>query len=461
MKNLMKKLMFVIAVAILAVPRAGLVYAQDESIDVNLQNILGGGNQQGRGGNRAPVLPDSKEMFAEIENTLKKGKTPLEKDQIKPLKSLLDLEIVTLADKIQLLRNNNGNNPGNAPGFPEGGNPPQGGPGGRGGGRGGRGGGEREQQANPQTQQQTQQQQQSAQALTVDTLTTLSNDELIETKLPLFLSPEQVALVKKAKADDKNNSTCLGGLLDRVFNQLQNRNNQNFNNQNQNQNQNQNRGNQANNNNNSANRPNGQKYCMAADATAAQRLEPIRKVLANGKLPLAADKEPLAEVVMTAQIGTLEQKLRTTLTQNQGGGRGGNNNNNNNNNNKIQQTIQTTKDAMYKKIEASLKPEQAATLKTWHYTQMLGRSPVETLIAVNAMQDTPLSEEQITKVSVAWTEIHTQIYNAAKAANKNVSTKDVDKATMNKVLEMLEPTQVASYQLAIKYGPEAAAGGGK
>ena len=58
-------------------------------------------------------------------------------------------------------------------------------------------------------------QQPSAQAIQVDTITSLKNDDFIETKLVGFLTPEQVALVKKAKADDKTNATCLGGLLDR------------------------------------------------------------------------------------------------------------------------------------------------------------------------------------------------------------------------------------------------------
>jgi len=120
--------------------------------------------------------------------------------------------------------------------------------------------------------------------------------------------------------------------------------------------------------------------------------------------------------------------------------------------------IQSTRDGMYKKIEASLKPEQAATLKRWHYTEMLGRTPIDSLIAVNAMQDTPLTDEQITKVTAAWPELRNQIQQLAKAAGKQVDAKTVDAAAMSKILDMLEPSQVASYQLAKKYGPEAAAG---
>jgi len=40
--------------------------------------------------------------------------------------------------------------------------------------------------------------------------------------------------------------------------------------------------------------------------------------------------------------------------------------------------------------------------------------------------------------------------NAAKAAKKNPSEKELDNATMVKILEMLEPAQVASYQDAKK-----------
>ena len=55
-------------------------------------------------------MPDSRCVLSEIQSTLKKGKTPMDKAQEKPVKSLLDVEIVTLTDKIQLLRNNNNNN---------------------------------------------------------------------------------------------------------------------------------------------------------------------------------------------------------------------------------------------------------------------------------------------------------------------------------------------------------------
>jgi hypothetical protein len=109
-------------------------------------------------------------------------------------------------------------------------------------------------------------------------------------------------------------------------------------------------------------------------------------------------------------------------------------------------------------VEALLNPQQAGTLKTWHYTQMLGRTPIDSLIAVNAMQDTPLSDEQITRVTAAWPELRSQIQNQAKAAGVSVDAKKIDAAAMTKILDMLEPSQVASYQLAKKYGPEAAAG---
>jgi hypothetical protein len=418
----MKKLMYVLAVAMVMIPVMGLltpVYAQFDG-DVDLSGLLNdGGRGGGRGGNRGPQIPVSSDMLAQIKDTLKKGKTPLEGPQEKQVKSLLDMEIVTLTDKIQLLRNNNNNNNNNYNN------------------NGGNRGGNNNQQQN---------QQQSDQAVKIDTITSLKNDDFIATKLSGFLTPEQVALVQKAHADDKSNSTCLGGMLDRYYQALNN-NNRGNNNNNYNNNNN-------NNNNNNQTRPNGQKYCMTAQSTPAERLEPIRKVLAKGNLPLAKDKDMFAEVFMKAELQDLETALRAGLTNNnQGGGRGNNNNRNNN----PQQIIQSSTDNMYKKVEELLKPEQAATLKSWHYTQMLGRSPIDSLIAVNAMQDTPLSDEQIAKVTAAWPEYRDQIQRAAKAAGKNVDSKTVDSAAMTKILDMLEPSQVASYQLAKKYGADAVA----
>ena len=420
----MKKLMFVMAVAIFMIPALGMmspVYAQFDG-DVDLSSILnGGGGERGgnRGGNRGPQIPDSMIMFKEIQDTLKKGKTPMDKAQEKPIQNVLNMEIVTLTDKIQLLRNNNNNN---NPNFNNQ--------------AGGRGGGNNPQQ-NPQ---------QNDQAIKIDTITSLKNDDFLATKLSLFLSPEQTALIQKTRAEDKSNSTCLGGLLDRYYQQLNSNNrgnNQNYNNNNNN------------NNNNNQTRPNGQKYCMTVQATPSERLEPIRKVLAKGNLPLAKDKDMIAEVFMKAELQDLETALRAGLTNNNNQGGRGNNNNNRNNN--PQQIIQSSVDGMYKKVEELLRPDQAATLKTWHYTQMLGRTPIDSLIAVNAMQDTPLSEEQIAKVTAAWPEYRNQIQQAAKAAGKNVDAKTIDSAAMNKILDMLEPSQVASYQLAKKYGAEAVA----
>jgi hypothetical protein len=157
---------------------------------------------------------------------------------------------------------------------------------------------------------------------------------------------------------------------------------------------------------------------------------------------------------MKAELQDLETALRAGLTNNnQGGGRGNNNNRNNN----PQQIIQSSVDGMYKKVEELLKPDQAATLKSWHYTQMLGRTPIDSLIAVNAMQDTPLSEEQIAKVTAAWPELRNQIQQLAKQTGKTYDAKTIDSAAMGKILDMLEPAQVASYQLAKKYGAEAVA----
>jgi hypothetical protein len=427
----MKKLVFLCGVALLAISVSGMispVYAQFDNEVQDLSNLLngaGGGNNRGNN-NRNIQIPDSKVMFEEIKKTLKDGKTPLESAQEKPLKSLLDTEIVALSDKIQLMRNNqNGNNQTAANNT---------------GGRGGQPGN------NPQQNQQP-----NETAIKVDTITGLKNDEFLATKIALFLSPEQVALVQKARADDKANSNCLGGLLDRYYQQMQSSNNNRGNNQNFNNNNN-------NNNNNNQTRPNGQKYCMTTQVTPSERLEPMRKVLSKGNMPLGKDKEVIAEAMMKAELKDLEDALRAGLTSGNNNNNNRGNNNNNNRNNDPRQVIQSTKDGLYKKVQAMLKPEQAATMKRWHYTEMLGRTPIDSLIAVNAMQDTPLTDEQIAKVTAAWPELRNQIQQLAKQAGKQVDAKTVDAAAMAKILDMLEPSQVASYQLAKKYGPEAAAG---
>src|SRR4051812_6174148 len=145
-----------------------------------------------------------------------------------------------------------------------------------------------------------------------------------------FFRPNKLQ-VQKARAEDKSNSTCLGGLLDRDYQQLNSNNNRGNNNYNNNNN---------NNNNNNQTRPNGQKYCMTTQVTPSERLEPIRKVLAKGNLPLAKDKDMIAEVFMKAELQDLETALRAGLTNNnQGGGRGNNNNNRNNN---PQQLVQSS-----------------------------------------------------------------------------------------------------------------------
>ena len=175
-----------------------------------------------------------------------------------------------------------------------------------------------------------------------------------------------------------------------------------------------------------------------------------------GNLPLAKDKEAIAEIVMKSELQDLETALRAGLGGNGNGGRGNNNNQNRNNN--PQQVIQAAIDAMYKKVEAMLNPAQAETVKKYQYTLMLERGGVETLIAVEAMQDTPLTDEQVAKVTAAWPELRNQFEQAAKAANRTITNKQRDDAAMGKILDMLEPAQVASYQLAKKYGPQAAAG---
>ena len=455
----MKRLLSVVGVAVLVAPMllSKPAFAQDGGFggdSIDLSGLLGGGDRGGRGGNgnRGPTIPTSQDMFVEIQQTLKKGKTPLDKPQEKALQSLLSTELVALSDKIQLLRNNNNNNNNNN--FPN--NFPQDQPaaaanagGGRGGGRGGRGGAGGDQAGQPAANNNNQQNQQpSAQTIQVDTITSLKNDDFIDNKLGGFLTPEQVALVKKAKADDKTNATCLGGLLDRYYNQLQNNGNRGNNNNNNNNNQN--------NNNNNANqkRPNGQAYCMTQTATPAERLEPIRKVLAKGNLPLAKDKDAFAEVFMKAQLQDLETSLRSGLTNN-GGNRGNNNNNNRNNN--PQQVIQTTLDGIYKKVEGTLNPMQADTLKRWHFEQMLSRNGIDALVAIEGIMDTPMTDEQIARATAMWTEVRKQLTDQAKAAGVQLSDKNRDSAAMNKILATMDPAQDASYRLAIKYGPTNAA----
>jgi hypothetical protein len=275
-----------------------------------------------------------------------------------------------------------------------------------------------------------------------EVITSLKNDDFLATKLPLFLSPEQVALIQKVKAADKENTTCLGGLLDRISPLNQNNGGRGNNN----------RGNFNNFNfNNNAKKTNGQAFCMTAEATASDRLEPIRKELAKGNLPLAKDKETIAEVFMKSQIKDLEDSLRSTLTASFAGNRGGGGNSLNRNTNP-QLVIQSGTDEIYKKATAMLNPPQAESLKDWQYDQLLVRGGIETLIGIEAMQNTPLTDDQIARVTAAWPELRNQLQAAAKATNKNVTAKELDNAAMAKILDMLEPPQVASYRDALKYG---------
>lgn len=432
----MKKLLLLIAFALLVIPMAHPIYGQDggfgggDSIDVT--GALNGRGGFGRGGfNRGgPIIPDSKSMLSDIRSALNKGKTPLEKSQEMPLKSMLDTELVALTDRIQLLQTTRNQNRGGGGDFPQGGFP------GNSDGIGGPGNA-----ALP-----------NALEIEVETLTILKNDDFLDNKLAAVLSPEQLALVQKAKAEDKNNSTCLGGLLDRAASlvQVAGRGNNNFNNR-RNGNAN-NRGSE-----NSNVKSNGQPYCMTAEATATERLEPIRKVLAKGNLPLAVEKEPIAEAFMKSQIKDLEDAIRAGLAKSFNGNRGGNNIVNNRNNNP-ELVVQSTTDNIYKKAGALLSPAQAESLKKWRYKEIADRGGIETLIGVEAMQDTPLNDEQIARVTAAWPEFQSQIQEASKAAKKKLSPKELDNASTAKVLEMLEPAQVASYESARKYDTEAAAG---
>jgi hypothetical protein len=464
----MKRFLFVFATTILLIPIGYPLHGQDGGFggggdSVDITGLLGdrggrGGFGAGNNGRGAIQLPESKTLFSDIQSALKKGKTPLDKSQEKPLRSMLDQEVVNLSDRVQLLRqnNNNNNNFDSGGGFPGGrgdfggGFPPGGGnfPGGGGfppgggdfaGGfpRGGNSTGTADQAGGNGNNA-------LANTLTVqtETITELKNDDFLQNKLAAFLSPEQVALIQKVKAADKENTTCLGGLLDRVSPLNQNnggRGNNNRGNNNFNFNF-----------NNNAKKTNGQAFCMTAEATASDRLEPIRKELAKGNLPLAKDKETIAEVFMKSQIKDLEDALRSTLTASFAGNRGGGNSINRSTNPQL--VIQSGTDEIYKKAAAMLNPPQAESLKDWQYDQFLARGGIEALIGIEAMQNTPLTDEQIAKVTAAWPELRNQVQAAAKAANKNLSAKDLDNAVMKKILDLLEPAQLTSYQAALKYG---------
>src|SRR5215203_3599177 len=168
---------------------------------------------------------------------------------------MLDQEVVNLSDRVQLLRQNSNNSnfdtggggfPGGrgdfGGGFPRGGNTPAS--------PDAAGGNGNNALAN-------------TLAVQTETIASLKNDDFLENKLPAFLTSEQVALIQKAKAADKDNTTCLGGLLDRVSPVNQNNGGRGNNN----------RGNFNNFNfNNNSKKTNGQAFCMTAEATASDRL---------------------------------------------------------------------------------------------------------------------------------------------------------------------------------------------
>jgi hypothetical protein len=110
------------------------------------------------------------------------------------------------------------------------------------------------------------------------------------------------------------------------------------------------------------------------------------------------------------------------------------------------------------KGKTPLEKSQEMPLKSMRYKEILDRGGIETLIGVEAMQNTPLNDEQIARVTAAWPEFQSQIQEAAKAVKTKLSTKELDNASTAKVLEMLEPAQVASYESARKYDSEPGAG---
>jgi len=467
----MKPLLFAVAITLLLLPIAQPVRGQDggfgggDSIDVLLGDRgggRGGFNGNNNGGRGGVAIPDSKTLLSDIQSALKKGKTPLDKAQEKPLKSMLDLEVVNLTDHVQVLRLNNENSNNNQNGFPGGGNFPQdggfqrggdfnrGGPPPEGFNRGGippegfnRGGNPTAGANTPANQAANAETNAFANALQIqtETVTSLRNDDFLETKLSTFLTPEQVAVIQKARKEDKENATCLGGLLDRVSTGTQNNNVGRGNN----------RGTFNFNNNNNSKKTNGQPFCMAADATPSARLEPIRKELAKANLPLGKDKETIAEVFMKSQVKDTEDALRATLTANFSNNRGGSSSINRGTN--LQIVTQNGIDEIYKKAGATLNPPQTESLKKWHFEQIMARGGIESLISIEHLQNTPLSDHQIAQVTAAWTDLRSMAQSAAKAANKNPQPKDLDNAVMTKVVAMLEPPQIASYEAAKKAVP--------
>lgn len=479
----MKRILFALAITVLLIPIRYPLHGQDggfggggDSIDVtgligDRGGRGGGFGGPGNNGRGAIEMPTSKDLLSDIQSALKKGKTPLDKSQEKPLKSMIDQEIVNLSDRIQLLRQNNNNNnnfdrgprdfgggfpPGGFPpdgGFPGGGGfPPGGFPGGGGGfppdggfpgGGGAQRGGNAQGNADQPGGNGNNNNLANTLAVQTETITSLKNDDFLDNKLPAFLTSEQVALIQKVRSADKQNATCLGGLLDRISPLNQNNNGGRGNN---------NRGNFNNNFNfnNNSKKTNGQDFCMTAEATASERLEPIRKELAKGNLPLAKDKETIAEVFMKSQMKDLGDALRATLTANFSGNRGGGNSANRNTNPQL--VIQSSTDEIYKKAAAMLNPQQSDSLKKWHYEQILNRGGIEAVIGIEAMQSTPLTDEQIARLTAAWPEVRNQMQSTAKSANKNISPKELDNAAMSKILDMgmLEPPQITSFQQANK-----------
>jgi hypothetical protein len=112
----MKRLLTVAAVVLLAVP----AFAQDDIIltGADIDSLLGGGGGGGRGGNRGGRggnngAPDPAMMYDQLKDLLKTKKVPLEKSQEKPLQTLLNNESKAIQAFIEEQFGNRGDNRGN------------------------------------------------------------------------------------------------------------------------------------------------------------------------------------------------------------------------------------------------------------------------------------------------------------------------------------------------------------
>jgi hypothetical protein len=147
-----------------------------------------------------------------------------------------------------------------------------------------------------------------------------------------------VALIKKVKAADKENATCLGGLLDRVSPLNQNNGGRGNNN----------RGNFNNFNfNNNAKKTNGQAFCMTARSDSQRSIGTDPEGTRQGQSPAGKgqgnDRRSLHEIPDQGSGRRVANHFDRKFCGNRGGG------NNANRNTNPQLVIQSGTDEIYKK----------------------------------------------------------------------------------------------------------------